>query len=477
MPRSSHVRSLTARSAIAAIAASGALIAAASTATAAPVFATNDAGDSLRVCEAGDAPGIGNSATFRDLGVAVFVGGNLDASNAELEGRVVVVGDATFTHAQSIGGAGAGSGIAPRMGSDVLIVGGNLNATGGSLKIGHSQGGDVRIGGDLTGGLDFAVDPSDSMKSLGSASTDLGKEIALGKFTSFSSDLSTLSSGLDAKTSTGTTTVDGGTITFTADGDGPQIFDVEADAFSSVREIQFNDLSKEATVVVNVEGSNPSLTIKDIRVDGERVDNPAEVLAADEESRLGDAATRILWNFNNAEDLTLAGTSQFVGTVLAPAADAKISTSTNGRRWIGGNVDDNGAGMEHHNYPWYGDIQTSCEPTGEPTSPATETTPDPEPTTSTPTDSTDDPSEEPATEPSNSAEPTETPSESPEATATKSPTTEVLGTSVPSPESTKAAEESDGLAVTGATVGWAASVAGLLIAAGVTVLVLRRRTV
>src|SRR5699024_1586371 len=81
---------------------------------------------------------------------------------------------------------------------------------------------------------------------------------------------------------------------------------------------------------------------------------------------LGNASSRILWNFSEVSELSLGGTSQFIGSVVAPKANADITASTNGRVYVGGNLRTHGNGNEQHAYPWIGSSVFEChaEPPG-----------------------------------------------------------------------------------------------------------------
>lgn len=92
-----------------------------------------------------------------DAGVSVYAGRNFSqVAGAELEGRLVVNGDATFTGGYSLGWVGGGSGLAPVVGADGIRVGGNLTVNGSM----HAQTADgharpalaVKVGGTYTGG-------------------------------------------------------------------------------------------------------------------------------------------------------------------------------------------------------------------------------------------------------------------------------------------------------------------------------------
>src|SRR5699024_6654239 len=71
---------------------------------------------------------------------------------------------------------------------------------------------------------------------------------------------------------------------------------------------------------------------------------------------------RILWNFIEADSLSLDGSEQWSGTVLAPSADLYAHTSINGQVLVGGNFEFDGNGTEIHSFPWTGCVTPLDEP-------------------------------------------------------------------------------------------------------------------
>ncbi|WP_029253344.1 choice-of-anchor A family protein [Paraoerskovia marina] len=409
---------------------------------------------------------------FTDNGVAVFVGGDYVAlkSAAESEGQLFVGGTTTVDAGLfNIGRAGGGSQITPAGGSDVLVSAGAVTVMDGStvdVNHGVTGGGNVVSRTSITGNLQLNGGIS-SEKDNTAAATVATTEATL-------TDVSARLSALSANGELGTA---GGFPALMGDGTGDtQVFDLTAEQAAGLDAVTFVDVGRSAPIVINVSGTDATL---------DSVHTAAGSVAdrIDTWTELGAWAPRIIWNFPDATSLELSGGSQLVGSILAPHADTTQTTNTNGRLWIGGDLEfgASGSGLEHHNYPWIGAGELGCEPV---TPQIPETDPE-KPGPTVPTDApsstpTDAPSEEPAapaTEEPATEEPGDEPTDGtvvPEATET--PTTEVLGTSIPSPAEAAVAEtDEDTLAVTGATVGWMASVAALLTAAGVTLLILRRR--
>ena len=97
-----------------------------------------------------------------DGNVSVLVGGSLHVggSAAGAEGTVVTLGDAVFARdvpgPYEVGVTALGSQVAPYAGSDMLAVGGNLDAAPGThVDVGQSLGGDVVVGGGVATGTDL----------------------------------------------------------------------------------------------------------------------------------------------------------------------------------------------------------------------------------------------------------------------------------------------------------------------------------
>ncbi|GII99172.1 choice-of-anchor A domain-containing protein [Sediminihabitans luteus] len=450
-------------------------------ATAFPTLASATNGDSegAPVCtETSILPGITQgSQSFTDKGVAVFVGGDYLAlpEAAESEGRLVVGGTTTISAGLfNLGRAGGGSQITPPPGSDMLISLGAVTVTAGSnLHVGHGlekgtkKGGNVLSGGDITGTMDLNGGTAKPNKP-GATSTkvDAARET-----------LATASQKLAALEANGTLGTDSGWPALIGDGtDATQVFSLTAQQADDLGAVTFKNVGTDTPIVINVSGTTA-------RLDSTYVAGGNFGQRIDDFTKIGAWAPRIVWNFPDATELTLAGGSQLVGSILAPEADVADSTHTNGRLWVGGDLTFGGSysGLEHHNYPWIGASELGCEPTDIPEPPVVVPTvpplppvptQSPEPTeSSTPTESVT-PSDEPSATPSESV--SSTPSESPEVLGTSVPSPsespEVLGTSVPSPEA-----EEGGLAMTGATVATASIVALLLAGGGAALLILRRR--
>ncbi|GAA4726447.1 hypothetical protein GCM10023216_16290 [Isoptericola chiayiensis] len=381
-------------------------VAAASTATALALVALagNAAATStqtpvtdLPTCTVGTTGGLQNDVTSADAGTAVVVGGDYvaHAAAAESEGRLVVAGSTTIAAGLlNVGRAGVGSGIVPV--GDVVVSGRDVTVAAGSLldvNHGVDGGGDVRSGGSIQGRIELnggAAHPGDS-----TAADVAADHVAT---------LRTVSAELADLTPTGRLGTDGAHPALVGDGTSdPQVFELTADQAADLDAVVLQDVG-DGAVVVNVRGSDARLDTVHTAAGtiDSRIDTPAT---------LGDWAPRVLWNVADATALELAGGSQLVGSVLAPHADVEQTTHTNGRLWVGGDLHlgRSGSGLEHHNYPWVGALETTCDP-----GPAPTPSPTPEPTTT--------PSTDPSAPVTTPAEPTEGPTDGPTEPAGQDPT-------------------------------------------------------
>lgn len=441
-------------------------------------FAPAPAPGTARTCPApGQEPGIGHEPRFLDANVALYAGGDYtaDGATAEAEGLLVIGGNATFAKGSggtfNVGRVGAGSGILPDSGAVMLSVGGNLTiARGTRVDVGHGltagprYGGAVRVGGEID-------EKGDLETNGGSRASGLGARGALAPYDTFGDTVRGESASLGALEPTGTSVRAGGTVTFTggkASG-GPQVFEISAERLDGASSFDFRSIPEGASVVVNVTGGKPvGISPLSAAFDGERVD-------AYDSARFGEAASRILYNFEAAPSITLGGGGNFMGSILAPKASADLTASTNGRVYVGGDLRTHGSGNETHNYPWNGSSTFSCKTT--PGGPGTTPAPKPTPTRPGTEPSAPAPS---ATPPAGEATPPVTPETTAPGTSEPSaPPTEdasapaVPGTTAPSPSAT---DDGDGsLATTGARFTPYAVAAGVLAAAGAGILVLTRR--
>ncbi|MGW6415769.1 choice-of-anchor A family protein [Streptomyces sp. NPDC055055] len=439
------------------------------TALAAPLAPA--AGQSPSCPAPGKAPGIGNVPLFTDANVALYAGGDYtaDGGTAEAEGLLVVEGNATFAKASggvfNVGRVGAGSGILPASGSLMLAVGGDLAiAKGTTVDVGHGLTAGPRYGGSVQVG--GKIEEKGSLETNGgSRSSGTGAREALSPYAAFGDTVRGESSSLSALKPTGKSVRSGGTVTFEATGSAsPQVFEIAAKDIDGASTFLFESIPQGAAVLVNVTGGQKvGIDPMSVGFNGDRADTYTSPV-------FGEAASRILYNFEDTTAITLGGGGNFMGSILAPKATADLTASTNGRVYVGGDIRTHGTGNETHNYPWTGSPKFTCTPT--PPAPEQPGGKTPQPTPSQPTATPSHPGD-------TSAPPTQPATATPSAVPPAS--TPSASESTPAPSTTPPAgdDKHDGsLATTGGQVTpYLAAAAALAAAGGAVLLVTRRRRV
>jgi len=286
--------------------------------------------------------------------VGVYIGGDfLVRSGAqEAEGIFVVGENATYNPGLlfSQGSVGAGSQVVPADGSDMLTTGGNVAVTSGTLQVGTPNGGRIVAGGTITG----AVDNYPGVTHL----QNVTAPVALAPYAAVPALYTDLSDAYTLLPTTGTVTT-GAVVTFTGDNVSTrQVFSVSGSQLGTLASdvsVVFTGIPDDAIIVVNVTGASPTLSVNSFFLD---------TLAAGQigytDSRFSPLTQSLVWNFAEATGtLTLGNHSQLLGSVIAPdAATTNLLTSTNGRVYVGGDLnfaDARGGlydGMEFHNYPF-----------------------------------------------------------------------------------------------------------------------------
>ena len=325
------------------------------------------AGEEAEPCDCIETmPGIGNpSVIYEDNAPAVWVGGDfiVGPNFAETEGLTVVRGDLLVQHdgLLGVGVVGVGSGIVPTPDSVMLAVGGDLIAQDPNrVRIGAAiPAGTISalalIGGEASGDIkalynDGTEDRRNILEELGASAT--------AHWSGFEEELKAESTKLKLLEPTGTVESIWDVAVFTSTNiSAPlQVFTISAGDladFSSWGGFEFWDIprlenGRFTPIVVNVIGESASMLQMDVRFDGERVDDKSS-------TDFGNAASAILWNFVDAKELVISGTSQTMGSIIAPFTETvTITTHTNGRLFVNGDLTRSGTGTEHHNYPWTG---------------------------------------------------------------------------------------------------------------------------
>ncbi|MBG6084628.1 choice-of-anchor A family protein [Zhihengliuella flava] len=315
----------------------------------------------------------------KDNNVSVYAGGNFSRiEGAELEGQLVVDGDADLgSGAYSMGRVGVGSGMMPTAGSDVLRIGGDLSFPGpGTVEVSLIDEQDtlleshVAVGGAVTGAGTIAVPGAGSSIDEG-----LGREAALGEpsFADWpSNDFAVLTSFIDQNVNhvdnvAGTATSEFGTLSLNGDASAARhTFTVDAADLNGFSLQVGENIDPTEPIIITVEDAAATLSIQGLFDSTMQAIDPTS-------ARFGQLASQILWVFPNATDVELGG-AQLPGSVVVPTAGSTTSMTaagTNGRVWVAGDLIQNRAGSEFHNFPFIGNPDSTCnEP---PTSPVVTT--------------------------------------------------------------------------------------------------------
>ena len=298
-----------------------------------------------------------------DSGPTVLVGGNFLAStgSAEGEGRLVVDGSATFsTGYYNLGVVGIGSQVTPPALSDMLVAGGPVSVTSGDLEVGYRIGGNIVSGGTVT-----AAAPSTIATNGGSTTENLTGATA--PYAAVADGYRALSRSYAAMPTTGTTTWDADSVTFTGDGTtSRQVFTIPGNELGSLgstntKSVDFVGIPLDTVIVVNVTGPTAMLSLNRIQRDGQWLDHSAPV-TVDPTAAFARFAQAMMWNIPDATTVTLGDDDQLIGSVLVPTAGSATTmlTSTNGRIYAAGDLTVGGSaqtGLEFHNYRF---AETSC---------------------------------------------------------------------------------------------------------------------
>lgn len=280
----------------------------------------------------------------------IYVGGDFATSDFnEVGSPFVINGDATFN-----GGGGPRNGVGHAPGGDRVPTPGEIA---------------LRVGGTFTGQADVRGGPGSEVdikariasKQSGAVITtaddvqwDLGHGAALGRFVSWAADGAVqvaANSYLDAGATAGTVSAG---LTLTGTNAARQTFTVPASEFNgTASSLYFKNMQDTELIVINVTGSNPNLNFSYVELsDGSRGDDGAGLVKL---------AKQLVWVFDDATAVTFSGSSQFVGSVLAPKADVTIDMTgggMNGRLWVGNNLTfgANVGGWEIHDFQVTADV-------------------------------------------------------------------------------------------------------------------------
>ncbi|MGX1932748.1 choice-of-anchor A family protein [Microbacterium resistens] len=334
-------------------------------------------------CTIGELPSPDNrNRRVVDNNVAVYAGSDLilTGNRAEVEGLVVVGRDLHVAPDRArridLGVVGVGSHVTPGGGRPALAVGGDLSVTTrGTLGV---AGGPVRVGGALSPGF-----PSSAYDFRSGVQDEMGSA-ATAAWASYG-DLLRRTSADYAQLPTTGTVMHG--VNFEGTGAAREVFALKADQLPD--EIEFTEIADDATVIVNIHGATANWAPYQFSEDGARMDVVGQGV-----SGFGRVAQRTIWNFVDATQVTLGGSSEILGSILVPGVGADpsrptvdVTASTNGRLLTNGTLRLAGEGAEHHNYPFV-EEPFECNPDPEPPvdpGPPVDPEPptDPDPATST----------------------------------------------------------------------------------------------
>jgi choice-of-anchor A domain-containing protein len=220
-------------------------------------------------------------AVVYDLGPAAafnaFVFGRMDAHASDAEGRVAVGGDARFA------AYGIGDRLPNSHGSrDDLVVGGKLDFTDGQVFFGN-----VVHGGTGT------------LVRVGIPNGDARQDVGVIDFAAAQAELTATSAALATEAANGRTTARWGTLTLRGTHAGTNIFSLSAEQLAAARAIKVIT-PFGSSVLINVSGD--AVQVRDLGL----------------HLRGADCST-VLWNFPEADELTVSGVG-LAGSVLAPSA-------------------------------------------------------------------------------------------------------------------------------------------------------------
>jgi choice-of-anchor A domain-containing protein/LPXTG-motif cell wall-anchored protein len=321
-----------------------------------------------------------------DNNVNVLVGGDFSITEgaAEAEGLVVVLGAVTLTKTAqpgdqlyNIGVVGVGSHIVPISGNDFFVVGGTTTtADNQRIEVGTgAHPGKFRHAGAVVSGS------GNSGVVTATSADDITDPQATDSYLPLRNQLTEASTAYATYTPTGSVTNAGFESVFTGTNDPDlEIFEVAGNltngggAGDPAQDLRFEDVDSDATVLINVLGTSPVIN---------------------ETSFVGlPDLQNVLWNFPEATDVQILGSSQFQGALLAGVQTGTLtlkSPGQNGRVFAMGSLVHGGTGSEIHNYstttPNLPPATTTTATTTSSTS-TTSTTATTEPTTTTTTTTT-----------------------------------------------------------------------------------------
>jgi choice-of-anchor A domain-containing protein len=290
---------------------------------------------------------------FTDNTVSVYAGKDYSATtgDAESEGLLVVMGDATFGGTGggtfTVGSVPIGSQVAPSPGTDMLAVGGDLTVAPNarlSVGLGVQTGGHVVVGGSVA--AHSTVDTGGGGLRHGSGDT------AVESFRGFGSLVTQQSAELATSAPTASVSLTGDTLYVTGDDSSAvQVVNVDSPTLAKATALDLLDIPDGASLSINVIGDGARLALDEIKEKG--VDVGAVVSSS--------LATHLLWNFVDSSTVRVGGSRALLGSILVARGDLELATGTNGRVYATGSITKSGSAGQQHSYAWLGTAAFACQ--------------------------------------------------------------------------------------------------------------------
>lgn len=270
---------------------------------------------------------LSTEASAANLGAAndygIFVFGNVNTTS-DCQGRVAVGGDATFT----------GYSIAEYVTDYTvpsLVVGGDLSYTSGTIY------GDSYVAGSIN-----------KFQYVTLQNGTMHNPAAVIDFAAARDYLTSTSAAWGSLSDSGSIDINqySHNITLTANQAGLNVFNITADQLNACQGLTINAANAASTVLVNVIGKSKSVSGTDCWFHGGL-------------SLTGTSANKVIYNFTDAENLTINGIG-VEGTVFAPKAALAFSNGHINGSLIGASFEGSG---QVNNYTFTGEVPTP-EPSG-----------------------------------------------------------------------------------------------------------------
>jgi choice-of-anchor A domain-containing protein len=342
----------------------------------------------------------------RDDSVAVFVGGNYYGKlGAEIEGKIVTLGDFRNDDINSFVQVGLGSQIIPNNGEKVIIVGGDIEMNIDVVVMQNNEDiyGDIVYrgtqsgSGAITSNGDITQDPNLDLSMYEKALTEIRVKSEYWSTLTVNGEYTPYYNGPN-----------GNTAVFEAGNDDClQVFHLSNDEFSTLPwgiNVKFDQSLDGKTVLINIAAdSQGTATVQNLA-------NFFDPYGNGHFEFDSDFTANVMWNFYDANHVDLGagadGNGEFQGTLLVPNGSLTMNfAGHSGRVIVGGDLTQDKAGNELHSYEY----DPVCPL---PLPPCVEATPSP---------TTKNPTAEPA--------PTSSPSKAPSMAPT--PTIEILENECP----------------------------------------------